>query len=289
MDYQRVEHVIDIPTLRKKKVTAVGYGGFAGLARHLLRCGVERFRLIDKDVVGEENLCRQDHLPEHLGWFKTDAGAADLKRINPDVDVETVNRDFCGFREEDFEAQLGDTDLFVFATDSHAAQAHGNKACLTLGVPGVWIGLYPNGAAGELFWWRKHMPCCYRCTLSNRYAAQDLRPLDPPSQGADILATTTIDSLGGMLCLGLLTAGADNRYGRLIRQLGDRQFLQVKIDPDWNWNGRDLFREQLQIPADNDAYFSFCAIARRDPDPGGLCPDCVRYRRLEPRPEPSKV
>ena len=28
----------------------------------------------------------------------------------------------------------------------------------------------------------------------------------------------------------------------------------------------------------NDGYFAFCTVARRDPEPGGGCPDCRRYR-----------
>ena len=50
-----------------------------------------------------------------------------------------------------------------------------------------------------------------------------------------------------MIAFGLLTQGAANRYGRLIDQLGDRQFLQIKIDSTWDWNGRDIVREKLQI------------------------------------------
>ena len=82
-----------------------------------------------------------------------------------------------------------------------------------------------------------------------------------------------------MLSVGLLTSGANNRYGKLIAQLGDRNFLQIKIDPTFTWGARDIFREQLEIPDDCDRYFSFVTIARRDPDRGQLpCRDCQRYR-----------
>ena len=82
-----------------------------------------------------------------------------------------------------------------------------------------------------------------------------------------------------MICVGLLTEGSDNRHGRLIGQLGDRQFLQVKIDSLWAWNGRDVIRETLGVSEGNDAFFSFVTAARRDPDPGGKCPDCVKFRQ----------
>jgi hypothetical protein len=81
-----------------------------------------------------------------------------------------------------------------------------------------------------------------------------------------------------MTALGRLTRGADNRYGRLFEALGDRQFLQIKIDAVWNWNGRDIVQKKLEIPVGNDGYFSSCTIARRDPDPGGQCPHNVKYR-----------
>ena len=51
----------------------------------------------------------------------------------------------------------------------------------------------------------------------------------------------------GMIAVGLLTRGAENDYGRLLDDLGDRQMLQVKVSPDWTFQGRDIFREQLQV------------------------------------------
>ena len=47
-----------------------------------------------------------------------------------------------------------------------------------------------------------------------------------------------------MIVLGLLTRGADNRYGKLIEQLGDRNFLQIKIDPAWHAVGAVAFAQR---------------------------------------------
>jgi hypothetical protein len=87
-----------------------------------------------------------------------------------------------------------------------------------------------------------------------------------------------LDAITAQVVIGLLTAGADNRFGRLIGQLGGRQVLQVKIDPAWTFNGSDPVRQYLGVPEGNDGYVSFCTVARRDPEPGGGCPDCQRYR-----------
>src|SRR6202022_3652177 len=55
------------------------------------------------------------------------------------------------------------------------------------------------------------------------------RSLDPGSDGSDILSLQFLDSIAGQVAVGLLTHGADNRFGRLIDQLGDRNFLQVNL------------------------------------------------------------
>ena len=292
MDYQRIAHAIDIPTIGGKKLTVVGAGGGADFIRNAVRSGIRSVDVVDPDRVGPENLCRQGHFTDEVGDYKVFAVEKSLRRIDPAVRVRPWEVDFRAFTDAEIDRCFGDTDVFVFATDSHRAQARGNEVCLRLNRPGVWIGVYPGGRAGEVFFWKPGLPSCYRCALSARYAAQETRPHDPPSDGADVAAVALVDSLALMITLGLLTEGADNRYGRLIGQLGGRQFLQVKIDPGWGWNGRDLFRDLLQIPDGNDVYAGFVTVARRDPDPGGRCPDCLQFRRKDPTaipPEPSKV
>ena len=276
----RIRNVIDVEALATKTVTVVGVGGGANLCRNLVRCGVRRLKLIDMDTVSPENMCRSEHLTDQIGQPKVKALAAELIRINTEVSVKTYQRDFCSFSDQELAEEFSDTDAFCFLVDNLPANARGNQAALQIGKPAVWSGLYAAGKAGEIVFWTPSHASCYRCLCSNRYTAWEKGQAGPASSdGADILVVQCLDSITGMIVLGLLTQGAANRYGRLIEQLGNRQFLQLKIDPAWNWNGRDIVQEQLQIPGDNDAYFSFCSIVRRDPDPGGQCPDCVRFRR----------
>ena len=146
----------------------------------------------------------------------------------------------------------------------------------------LWPGVYEGGLGGEIVFWYPGLPC-YRCLVPGRYKAQQQaraegRSLDPPSDGTTIFEDGFIDVVTGQLVLGLLTRGAENRYGRLIEKLGDRNFLHVKLDPEYRWNGRDVIREQLGIPEDNDRFFAWNIAARRDPDGGQPpCPDCVEF------------
>jgi molybdopterin/thiamine biosynthesis adenylyltransferase len=194
--------------------------------------------------------------------------------------------DFLQLSDEQCAALFGDADLLLFCTDSFACQARGNELALRLGKAAIWAGLYSGAGAGEVIWWSPHVPAlpCYRCLVPSRYGAHERaagegQSLDPPSTGATILDIHLLDAIAGQLALGLLTKGADNRFGRLIDQLGTRNMIQMKIDPTWTFGGRDVFREQLQVPEGVDTLFAWTAIARRDPDGGRLyCPDCARHR-----------
>jgi len=56
----------------------------------------------------------------------------------------------------------------------------------------------------------------------------------------------------------ILTAGSDNRMGRLNQQLGNRNNLQIKVDPTYKLGDKDIFRQYL---GDHPANFSFSTIA----------------------------
>jgi molybdopterin/thiamine biosynthesis adenylyltransferase len=72
-----------------------------------------------------------------IGYEKADALAAALKRINPDVQINCLIRDFCEIAQDEFDVYFGHTDLFIFATDFFPAQARGNQQALRLGKPAV--------------------------------------------------------------------------------------------------------------------------------------------------------
>jgi sulfur carrier protein ThiS adenylyltransferase len=278
MDTRRIDAAIDTTAMAVKCVLLVGTGGAAGLARDLVRCGLGTIMLFDKDTVGAENLCRQEHMADQVGLPKGDALAAELRRINPAIRVIAMHDDITRYSDAEAASLFSAVDVFVAATDSHSAQARVNQLARMLGKPAVWAGMYRGGRAGDIAFWRKGLPSCYRCLFPSRYVAAERGMGDPPSDGATILDVKILDAIAAQIVIGLLTAGADNRFGRLIEQLGDRQVLQVKIDPGWTINGNDPVRKYLGVPDGNDGYFSFCTVARRDPEPGGGCPDCQRYR-----------
>lgn len=183
--------------------------------------------------------------------------------------------DYCALSQQEHDNLFAHTDLFVFATDFFPAQARGNIEALRLGIPAIWIGLYRGGRAGEIvFYIPGKTSACFRCICGKRYQAFHVGKANVPSAGGTILDLHLVDAIVGQIAVGILTDGADNRMGKLIDQLGNRNFMQVKIDPNYRLGDKDIFGQYL---GNHPANFSFTTIAlpmERDEN----CPDCMEYQ-----------
>ncbi|MCA9028921.1 MAG: ThiF family adenylyltransferase [Planctomycetaceae bacterium] len=286
MDFSRIQSVIDIPVLQSKTVTIFGAGGSAGLIQDLTRSGIRSWKLVDPDRVGVENMSRQDHDPGDVGRFKVDAVRDKILGLNPGADVRTIRQDCTSMTDAEARDEFPNTDLFIAATDNHQCQAFVNRLSLIHTVSAVFIGLYPQALGGEVVWTDPaRLDCCYRCLCPSRYQAHELakvtgQSLDPTSMGADICGIRILDAIAVQIVIGLLTQGSENRMGRLIPQLDDRQFIQVTLSPDFQINGRDIVRERLGVAPGNPGYFSCNSVALADPDQGQLpCEDCRNFRQ----------
>lgn len=107
--------------LKKATVGIAGLGGLgSSVAVALARVGAGRLILVDFDVVEPSNLNRQQYFVDQIGMPKTEALAANLRRINPFIhleahqlllDAESIPRLFCG------------ADVLVEAFDTAEAKA----------------------------------------------------------------------------------------------------------------------------------------------------------------------
>ena len=81
--------------LRMSKAT-VGLGGLGGLGSNvavaLARTGVGKLILVDFDEVEESNLNRQHYFLSQVGTLKTAALKDNLIAINPEVELEVINK-----------------------------------------------------------------------------------------------------------------------------------------------------------------------------------------------------
>ena len=116
----------------------VGVAGAGGLGSnclaHLVRCGVRRFVIADFDTVSESNLNRQFFFADQLGKPKVEAVAANLRRINPALELELYPERVTA---ENAVRRFGSCDVTVEAFDDPDAKTMLIRALLPLGRPVV--------------------------------------------------------------------------------------------------------------------------------------------------------
>ena len=269
MNFDRIRSSIDIDAMQQALVVMVG--GAYGLILDLVRCGLGAVILIDFDTIDPTNSARQDLNSNDQGKYKVDVIANAIRQINPEVEVTVLKKDFCKLSRGEIDEVVGPSDLLIMGTDFFPAQAKGNIEALRLKKPTMWIGLYSSGRAAEIVHYVPEItPACYRCICGSRYIAFQNGQTSISSDGGTILDLHLVDSIAGQIAVGILTNGADNRMGKLISKLGNRNLLQIKIDPDYRMGDKDIFEKYL---GNHPANFSWTTIAL-PMEPEKDCPDC---------------
>jgi len=275
MNTDRIATSIDVNRTGASRV--VGVGGLKRFMANLTRCGVGTLVRVDNDLVSATNPARQDYGQPDVGRLKTAVTAEEARSINPEVRFHEVNRDICSLNAREQRRLMRKTDLIVASTDSFAAQARCNQMALEFRVPALFLGVYAEGRGGEIIIVNPADPnsACFRCAAQSRYRAFAERRAHVSSQGGTIMDLDFVDAIAAQVAVGMLTRGADNRFGRLMNRLGRRNLILIKIDPDFTVGDPVLFTHHLGA---GPAQFGFTTIALerpRRPD----CPDCKRYRR----------
>ena len=121
--------------LERAKVGVAGLGGLgSNVLCNLLRAGVRRFVAADFDVVSASNLNRQFFFADQIGRKKTDALAENLRRIDPDAELDL--RDLRLTAENTPEVFAG-CDVVVEAFDKADAKTMLISALSASGIPVV--------------------------------------------------------------------------------------------------------------------------------------------------------
>jgi hypothetical protein len=242
--FARVRTAYDLDQLQRARVVVVGCGGAAEFLEALARAGVGEFVLIDPDVVSETNLATQQTYRRDLGRMKVAALAERIADINPHTVVKTVYLSSNQLSDDAFRRFLRvsqqpvsrEATLLCGFTDSFLAQARVNRLALQFGVPSLCAQIYPSGAGAETtFTHPATTPACHRCVLSGRYRAylqEDFRNATT-SDGTPIGSTARLNSLKFMVAMALLHHGTEHpRWGRMLDRIGNRNLIQVRLDPD---------------------------------------------------------
>ena len=297
--FDRVENAYDLIRMARSRIVAVGAGGAASFLEDLGRCGVGEFVLIDPDVVTEANIATQQVYRKDVGRPKVSALAERLGDINPRARIEAVTaslgdlddkamRDLCLGPIGDGPV-LPEVSLLCGLTDSFHAQARVNALALDLGLPSLCAQVYREGRGAEVtFTYPGLTPACHRCILASRYRAYLAEGYhnQVTSHGTPIFATTRLNAVKGFIALALLhhraglpPGAAANRFAGLAARIGNRNLVQIRMDPDLSEVLQIRTFDRVFGGADQDSLLFDETVWRpQDPEPGGdgakPCPDC---------------
>ncbi|MEO6323322.1 MAG: ThiF family adenylyltransferase [Thermoanaerobaculia bacterium] len=150
----------------RANVAIVGCGALGTVAAELLvRAGVSRLTLIDRDVVELSNLQRQSLFTERdaaSAREKAVAASEALTQIDSGVEIRALVEDLV---PRNAERLLAGHDLIVDATDNFAARFLVNDVAFKLNIP--WIYGAAVGAEGTFGLFRPGLTPCFRCLMEN--------------------------------------------------------------------------------------------------------------------------
>jgi molybdopterin-synthase adenylyltransferase len=158
--------------LLKAHVAMVGLGALGGpAALYLAAAGIGKLTVIDDDAVSLSNLQRQVLFgTSEVGVAKTEAGAARLTFVNPDIEIVQKPTRLSAANAREL---LSGADVVVDGSDSFTTRFDVNDACHVLGLPlvsgavGRWsaqVSVFRSGLTkGKPA--KDRLPC-YRCLVA---------------------------------------------------------------------------------------------------------------------------
>lgn len=147
-------------SLSQAHAVVVGLGALGSVSSDLLvRAGVGRVGLVDRDVVELVNLQRQTLYSEaDVDRPKAEAAAERLRRVNSNVTIESIPKDVHSVTVKDI---LEDADVVVDGTDNLDTRFLLNEAALDLQIPFVYAGVIAT--YGMVFAIHAPDTACFRC------------------------------------------------------------------------------------------------------------------------------
>ena len=150
--------------LRNSHVLVCGCGALGSvIANSLVRAGVGRLRIVDRDFLEMNNLQRQvlyDESDVRSGLPKAIVAKDKLERINSDVEIEAIVTDI---DHTNIESLMEGVDVVLDGTDNFETRFLINDAAVKNGIPWIYGGCI--GAEGQTMTVLPGVTPCLRCLL----------------------------------------------------------------------------------------------------------------------------
>ena len=162
MTYQSSERKARLPGLgwlQEKRIGIVGCGALGSkIAASLAASGVEKFLLIDRDIMEPENVVRHEAGVPFFGVPKVEALRQRLLSLNPnsmsDGLIEAAIADPAGFGDfsdiDRIHNSLASCDLVINATGHQGMSRYLNEICYHLGIPNLHASVTNGAWSGEI-------------------------------------------------------------------------------------------------------------------------------------------
>jgi molybdopterin/thiamine biosynthesis adenylyltransferase len=236
----------------------VGCGALGTVTANLLvRAGLGRLRIIDRDFVELSNLQRQTLFEEaDAREFLPKAVAAErrLHAINSEVRIEAIVADLVS---ENAQELLAGFEVIIDGTDNFETRLLLNDAALSLNIP--WIYGAAIGSYGVTFTIQPGHTACLACLLENQEKSLTAGA-EATCDTAGILnaAAGVVGSIEVAEATKILAGRTEALHGRLVScdvWTGKFQSIRVSRDPDCRACGR---REFSYLTGDVQARVTMC-------------------------------
>jgi len=266
--------------LLASSVVIVGCGALGTvIASTLVRAGVGRVRIVDRDTVELNNLQRQvlfDEGDVARGLPKAVAAAEKLRKANSQIEVEPIVADV---NPDNVERLINDVHLVLDGTDNFETRFLLNDACVKHDLPWVYGGVLAT--YGMTMAILPHRTACFRCLV----AEMPLPGSTPTCDTVGVLgpAVNIVASLEVVEGLKILMDKQEELYNRLLYvdvwtgtlermkvgkareacpacDLGQFEFLEARRG---SYLTRLCGREAVQVNVRGEAQISFPDLAAR--------------------------
>ncbi len=213
--------------LLNARVLIIGAGGLgAPAALYLAAAGVGTIGIADADVVDLSNLQRQViHTTEDIGKKKVDSAAETMRRINPDI---TVNTYYEYVSSANILKLIEDYDFILDGTDNFPAKFLINDACVMAKKPFSHAGIIRF--KGQLTTVIPGVSPCYRCIFRNPPPKDAV----PTCKQAGVIGAMggVIGSLQAMEAIKYITGAGELLTGYLLTYDAlTMEFRKIKLPP----------------------------------------------------------
>ncbi|MEQ8694285.1 MAG: ThiF family adenylyltransferase [Gammaproteobacteria bacterium] len=275
VDFSRLEGQLDITVLKRTRIAVAGLGVGSSYVRNMARSGIGSFIIVDPDSVDRTNVATQAYSAEEIGLPKAQALAAELRRINPDIDVAAFA---CRIEDlpEEAATSFWQADLIIAGTDAFEAQCYMNRKAVESGTDTLFPGCYASCAGVELVGTFADVIAagrgCWTCHTWRRHEAFAAgRTKEAPFYARHPWIGELANLQAGYHSVSLLhlRAGSQLPITRIAERFLTSPLLITRIDPGFYAGDNEMFSD---LPEGYGALLS--RHWGRDVPLGFVCPDC---------------